>query len=174
MTYADRDWYKAQSKVYQWLWNRLKRKIKRAGYCAPYDFFTPNGTRIEAKWSPFVVLNELVGTSQKGWKFSIQRHGELTESQVDFYVLRLDISEELHSLGIARSLYLVIRAPIGTHTLTITTKDLFSGRWAHCFDNWQAIKSFDEVRGNNLDTSKIIEPARPPLLRVTAPRGKKK
>ena len=171
MTYVDREWYKAQSKVYFWLYNNLP--VKRAGYCAPYDFYTPNGTHIEAKWSPFSVVNELVGGPQKAWKFSIQRHGELNESVVDFYVFRLDVTSELKPIGISRPIYLVVRSPIGTHTITITAKDLLTGRWAHCVDNWRAIEAFDKAKGDNLDTSTMLAPARPPLLKVTAPRGKK-
>lgn len=113
---------------------RWKITFKRNGYYHHWDATTDTGARLEFKASTWSYE-----TGQ--WSFNIHRHGKLDESQVDFYVLRLE------STGIAKAflgqaaIHLVIPAPIGTPTIFITPRSLLT-RYAKYFNQVEQIRNF--------------------------------
>lgn len=84
----------------------------QAPFRAKYDILA-NGKRIEAKQSEF-------GSGRKqAWFFNIHRHGVVEESQVDFYILRLEAAPIFKA-----AIHLVLPAPIGRPTIVISLRSL--------------------------------------------------
>jgi hypothetical protein len=117
-------WQASEYAAYQWLLTRC-RGTKRAKYGDPYDAIY-KGCRIEIKCSEF---------DGKKWRFNIHRHGKLKEHEVDVYVLRL---EGCKIFGGKAALHLVLPAPIGSPTVQITLRSLFS-RYAQYFNRLDLI-----------------------------------
>jgi hypothetical protein len=140
MAYSDREWYKAKRRVANWLTKRGV-SVAHAGQGCDFDLFTPKMTRIKVRWG---MCGEIeFKQPRQGWVIDIHRSGLLRENDVDFYVLLLDVTESLRTIGIHKPIYVVLRSPLRKPVLTITTRHLITGEWAGRIDNWKLIKEFD-------------------------------
>jgi hypothetical protein len=111
----------------------------RESYHCPWDM-TCGEARVELKGSKF---------SKGGWAFNIHRHNELDESQVDFYVLHFTDVPEMISRN---DIFLVMRAPLGVYTLSITPRLLLLkfGKHNNRFDLIRNFKGARESRASIL------------------------
>jgi hypothetical protein len=143
MAYLDEKWCKAQQRVASWLRGK-GLTIKHVGEFGDFNLCTPKMTRIRVRWAPYKQIE--YAQPQKGWKILLTNNGTVNERNVDFYVLVLNYDEELKALGIAKPMLLVLPSPMKQIVMTITTRHLLSGKWSTNFDNWKAIKEFDEQK----------------------------
>lgn len=114
------------------------------GYNAPFDLYTPNGTRIEVKTAQLCKH----GTNETWqWSFNIHRHGSVDNSQVDVYVLRLESNEVLKMYGFSYAIHMIIPAPIHELTVNISPRSLLNQaeKWATYVDNISVINRLDET-----------------------------
>jgi hypothetical protein len=107
--------HEAEDKVYDLLRSN-GIKVIRSNYKSPYDYLY-EGKRIELKHSKGTMRLD----GHTIWKFNIHRHGVLDESQVDFYIFRLENVPEF-----SYAIHLVIPAPLGSATLEITLRSLIT------------------------------------------------
>lgn len=106
---------KAETKVATLL-GKMGCSVKACSYDHPFDLMV-NGRRVEVK-AAMPSLRE--GKYQYTvWHFNLHRHGVLSESLVDFYVLRLDGVPDFKA-----AIHLVIPAPVKRKTISITLRSL--------------------------------------------------
>jgi hypothetical protein len=106
-----------EERVRNWL-NGYGIKSEHAGYSSPYDLIC-DGRRIEVKTASMCADNGI-----PTWRVNIHRHGKLDESNVDFYVIRLEDFP-----GMKAALHLVVPSPIERSTLNINMRNLIL-RWS--------------------------------------------
>jgi hypothetical protein len=116
--------------------------VRRAGYYAPFDLYTPRGTRIEVKSSEFRAGKS---SNNTGWIFNIHRHGKVNNDSVDFYVLRAEPGKFSRVLGFRYAFYLIIPArEMGKRaTIVVSVRSLLT-RYARHFGRFDLIKEFDK------------------------------
>jgi hypothetical protein len=110
----------SQHRIGNWLLSCGIRDVRICRRLWPFDALV-NGKRVEMKAARF---------SKGKLKFNIHRHNVLDESSVDVYILRLDDFPYSR-----KAVHLVIPAPIGRHTVSITIRSLLSRyhRYIDCF-----------------------------------------
>lgn len=99
----------------------LKRhgfNCQHMGVYNPFDVLVDGKIRIEVKSASMNRHGE--------WKFNIHRHGVLDESEVDFYVFRLDGIPH-HPNGA----HLMAKAPLGTKVFRVSIRSLLTGVHNH-------------------------------------------
>jgi hypothetical protein len=170
MRVGTKDWYKAQGVVRSWLLVSHNLKVIAADYYAPFDLFTPRGTRIEVKFSPFRMHKgeNLRNGKQPRWFFNIHRHNNLEESNVDFYVLVCQPNDLTSAVGMDINIYLVVPAPIGRSTLGISMRTLLM-KYGPFVDAVDAIRRFDVTRTEE-QRDRAFEQADAPNNRVAGMR----
>ena len=143
MAHTDKKWSKAQQDVASWLRGK-GLTIKHTGEFGDFNLCTPKMTRIRVRWAAYKQIE--YEQDPRGWKVSLTNNGTVNERNVDFYVLVLNSDPALQELGIKKPIYVVLRSPVKRTVLTINIRHLLSGRWSTNFDNWQAIKEFDDAK----------------------------
>ena len=119
-------WEQAEVDTRNWL-RRFGINSTHQKFDTPIDLLTEAGLGIEVKYASFRTINKK--RKQRGWTFNLHRHNHLNESAVAFYCLVLAPDRE----GFLRKTFtvLVIPAPVGQRTLSITPRSLlmkFGGR----------------------------------------------
>lgn len=97
---------------------------KRMPYNSPFDLLVNNSLRVEVKYA----------RPSDGWlwRINFHRHGELDETNVDFYVVMLDGIP-----GFAKkAMFLVFPAPAAVKSMTFTFATLLRKHHRH-IDNWK-------------------------------------
>lgn len=117
----------AQQRIGNWLRNHY-REVKPMSYGSPYDFLVC-GKRVEVKACPCVEIGD-----QLLWAFTIQGHWKHAERNVDVYVLRLE-----NIPGFKSAIHLIIAAPIRRSTVSISLRNLISGKYAKHFNDFSVI-----------------------------------
>ena len=109
--------------VAAWLGNSGYPAAIPKRHTSPFDLLCA-GKRIEVKVSPRRPYDNK-------WFFNIHRHGILSESEVDVYILRLENVPDCKA-----AIHLIIPAPIGKPTVGITIRSLITrfGRYYNRFD----------------------------------------
>ena len=108
-------------------WLRSKGFVPaRMPYHSPFEFLV-NNKRV-------VVKEANRASNQMHWRLNIHRHGKVDESEVDVYLFRL-----LDVPGFSSSVYLMMPAPIGAPSVTISLRSLIQ-RYAKYVDNIEPLK----------------------------------
>lgn len=116
--------HESERRVYQWLRNYLP-EISRAKYRGACDM-AYRDKQIEVKVAKL--------RTDHTWQFSLQRHNVLSETDVDFYILRLE------DVPFAKAaIHLVVPAPLGTPTLKITFRTLMA-KWGQYWNRIDLIE----------------------------------
>lgn len=109
-----------QSLAVEWIRRQFPAAVVTpAEYCAPFDVVV-NGRRIEIKSANF-------SSNRGAWSFNIHRHGKLDESQVDYYLFRLNLVDRPPE-------HMLFPAPIGLYVAYIYATNLDRCRAASCTD----------------------------------------
>jgi len=143
MAHVDEKWSEAQRKVAEWLRSK-GLVIKHAGEFGDFNLCTPKMTRIRVRRAAYKQIE--YEQEPRGWKVSLTNGGVMNQRNIDFFVLFLEVSDDLKVIGITRPLYVVIPSPMKQTVVTITTRHLLSQKWKTCLDNWQVIAEFDEKK----------------------------
>lgn len=93
------------------------RPVHMAPYHSPFDLLV-RSFKVEVKCAKPI----------KGeWKFNIHRHNKVKESNVDFYILRLDKFPYSK-----KAMHLVLKAPLRKPTVTVTIRSLLEKYHGQC------------------------------------------
>ena len=109
----------------------LRTKFFGGNNPSKFDILVDGSVRVECK------------DSRRGyggrWHFPIARHGELNESEVDFYIFAL------RGMAKRARVYVILPAPIGKTGLCMSMRSLLT-RYARFIDNWDAITNLARER----------------------------
>jgi hypothetical protein len=126
--------------------DRVKNILRAAGreveimpYNCGYDLLVDGKHRVEVKVAEPQTQKDAVAPF---WNFNIHRHGIIDE-RCDLYVLVLTSVPYCTA-----STFLLLEAPIGKHTMHITYRDLFQGRWADAARNYDCFRSTGKFLSN--------------------------
>lgn len=129
---------KPQRVGYEGMWRVYKRlrdfgRVVHVMPCyAPYDLLVDGQVRVEVKTSPG---GRATYKRRLTWRFNIHRHRNLTESNTDCYVLRLENLPEA-----SYAIHLLLRAPIGKKTIGVSLRSLLAGHWAQQAQDFEHFK----------------------------------
>ena len=125
-----------------------KVRTLAADYFSPFDLYTPNGTRLEVKWSPFGVIARKCSrysNGRRGWQFNIHRHGNIDNGNVDFYILVCQPSQELVKIGFGTPIFLVVQSPITIPVVRLSLRTMLM-KWGAKANAVEPLKAFDATR----------------------------
>ena len=99
-------------------------RVEASSYLCPFDLLVNGCVRVEVKRAAF---------SRNRWVVNIQRHNGLNEQGVDIYIIRLEKAP-----GLPCATHLIMKAPLGKPTVTITFRSLLT-KYAKHFNDYAVI-----------------------------------
>jgi hypothetical protein len=111
------------------------RRVKNAGYYAPFDLLVDGRVRVEIKTCEGILIqNNPNKPAYRAWMFNLHRHGKLSEN-TDCYILRISGIPETNT-----PVHLLVMAPFGKPTISISLRSLIEGDWTQNFKDFDVFK----------------------------------